>query len=106
MIRYEKQIFIRYGTIYGYKSAYPLVRVREIRRHRHFMLFDDEMINDIAILILDQNILPTKYVGYAKLPLFDFNNQRTMTVYGSSGVDLNEPCSPILRKTEMIIRPT
>ena len=105
MIRYREEIFIRYGTIYSHKSTYPLVKVREIRRHEHFNMTGKETVNDIAILILDKSIKPTKDVGYAKLAGFDFNDQQTVIVYGWSGSDFYEPSNPILRKTEMIVRP-
>ena len=106
LIRYEEQIYIRYGTVYSHKSSYPLVKVAEIWRHPDFKKDDGELINDIAILILEQNIKPTEDVGYAKLPTSNFNDRRTVIVYGWSGEDFCEPCNPILRKAEMIARPS
>ncbi|KAJ6222280.1 hypothetical protein RDWZM_000825 [Blomia tropicalis] len=104
---YVEQIYIRYGTSYSYKSPYPLIKVVEIWRHPDFMLdHNGDEINDIAILILDQIIIPSKDVGYAKLPEYNFNDKRTVTVYGWAGDDLYEHLSPTLRKTEMIARPT
>ena len=106
MIRYETHIFIRYGTIYSYKSEYPLARVRQIRRHPEYMYRYGESINDIALLILDRKLRPSKDVGYAKLPTSNFNNKQKVFVYGWSGVDLGEQCSATLRKAEMIARPS
>ncbi|KAI2801684.1 hypothetical protein BLOT_009500 [Blomia tropicalis] len=103
---YETHIFIRYGTIYSYKSEYPLARVRQIRKHPDYMYRYGELINDIALLILDRKLRPSKDVGYAKLPTFNFNNKQKVFVYGWSGVDLGEQCSATLRKAEMIARPS
>ncbi|KAI2801685.1 Trypsin-like serine protease [Blomia tropicalis] len=104
--KYKEKIFIRYGTIYCNQSEYPLARVREIRIDPNFKKVKKTIMNDIAILILDRTIKPTKDVGYAKLPTSNFNDKRKVFVYGWGDEGLGEDCSVTLRKTEMVIRPT
>ena len=106
LIRYKEKIFIRYGTIYCNQSEYPLARVREIRIDPNFKKVKKTIMNDIAILILDRTIKPTKDVGYAKLPTSNFNDKRKVFVYGWGDEGFGEDCSVTLRKTEMVIRPT
>ncbi|KAJ6222278.1 hypothetical protein RDWZM_000823 [Blomia tropicalis] len=88
--KYKEKIFIRYGTIYCNQSEYPLARVREIRIDPNFKKVKKTIMNDIAILILDRTIKPTKDVGYAKLPTSNFNDKRKVFVYGWGDEGLGE----------------
>ena len=82
-------------------SLFPVIPVSRIVVHRNYDWINEISINDIAILILKNEISQAYRVDYARLPTYEFDGEFSVSIYGWGDVAEGGPPSYFLLKTTM-----
>ena len=85
----------------SYYSVFPAIPVSRVVVHQNYGFIDGIPVNDIAILVLNDEISKVYNVEYARLPTYEFDGDFSVSVYGWGNVAEGGPASNYLLETTM-----